>query len=111
MTSQRPITEFKGRTVRIGIGAPLSGNSARLGNEVKRASALALEERNASGGILGATIAGEVRDDEGRSENAAAVARSFADDCEILGVVGHYNSDVMLASMPIYDAAGLTVIT
>lgn len=40
-------------TIRIGIGAPLSGNAAALGIEMKQVIEVAVDEQNANGGSLG----------------------------------------------------------
>ncbi|TIN67228.1 MAG: branched-chain amino acid ABC transporter substrate-binding protein, partial [Mesorhizobium sp.] len=42
--------------IRIAIGAPLSGNAAALGAEMKQAIELAVKEQNADGGIAGFAI-------------------------------------------------------
>lgn len=59
MSRQASPTFVQGGTIRIGIGAPLSGSSAVLGTEMKQAVELAIDEKNARGGILGAAIAAE----------------------------------------------------
>lgn len=111
MSRQSSPAFLQGRTIRIGIGAPLSGSSAVLGTEMKQAVELAIDEKNASGGILGATIAAETVDDEGDSRSGIAVARRFSQIQELLGVIGHYNSDVTIAASPAYDEAQLAMIT
>lgn len=95
----------------IGTAGPCSGRAAVLGKEMTQAVALAVAERNAAGGILGATIRAMVADDAGEPVRGEAIARDFAAHAAMLGVVGHYNSDVTLAVSPIYHAAGLTLIT
>ena len=72
--SHERLLNLEGRTIRIAIGVPLSGSSARLGAEMKQAIDLALEERNASGGMFGASLVGETIDDEGKVQRAEAVA-------------------------------------
>jgi len=100
-----------GSTIRIGVAAPLSGSSAVLGEEMKQAVELAVDERNRTGGILGAVLQLEVADDEGKVKNAGATARTFCEAAELLGVVGHYNSDVTLASAKLYHLCGLAVVS
>lgn len=96
--------------IRIGVGTPLSGSSAALGAEMKQAVELAVEERNLAGGFAGAVLGVEAVDDEGRVDRGEAVARAFCANPEVLGLIGHYNSDVMLATMPLYRESGLAVI-
>src|SRR3954452_14489395 len=102
---------LQGYTIEIGIGAPLSGSSARLGAEMKQAAELAVAEKNAAGGILGAAVVARSSDDRGSVSAGEAVARDFCSRAEILGVVGHYNSDVTIAVAGIYDSCGLAMVT
>src|SRR5207302_712287 len=97
--------------IRIGIGVPLSGNSASLGAEMKQAIELALDERNTAGGIAGAAAAAVVAEDGGDPQQGESLARELCTDSAILGIVGHYNSDVTLAASPIYREAELAMIT
>jgi branched-chain amino acid transport system substrate-binding protein len=99
------------RTVSIGIAAPLSGKSERLGAEMKSAIELAIEDWNNSGGIFGARIVGRAADDAGDVATGKSAATAFCADPLVLGIVGHYNSDVSLATAAIYEACGLTTIT
>lgn len=98
-------------TIRIAIGAPLSGNGEVLGVEMAQAVELAVEEQNASGGIAGFVIAAEKADDQGSVKTGRQVADDFCGRPDVLGVVGHYNSNVTLAAAEIYAAHNLGMIT
>ena len=100
-----------GRTVAVGIAGPFSGPSARLGLEMRRAAELAVEERNASGGIQGIRIEVLAADDQSSIEHGEGIARYLGTDSSVLGVVGHYNSDVTLAASDVYHTDGLAMIT
>ena len=100
-----------GKVIHIGIGAPLTGSAARLGAEMKQAIELAIDEKNATGGIAGARITAVVRDDASDSGKGEEAARAFCADPAVLGIVGHYNSNVSLATAPIYEASQLVTIT
>lgn len=97
--------------VAIAIAAPLSGPSALLGAEMKQAIELALAEWNDAGGVLGAPLASVIADDQGKVETGQAIVHDFCRSPEILGVVGHYNSDVTLAAAPTYHDCGLALIS
>ena len=90
-------------TIRIGVGAPLTGNAARLGIEMVQAIRLALDDANERGGVRGATVEAVIVDDKGREDVGVAVARELCRDESILGVIGHYNSNVTLPAAPIYQ--------
>jgi branched-chain amino acid transport system substrate-binding protein len=95
--------------VRIAIGAPLSGRSALLGCEMAQAARLAIDEHNARGSAV--QIATMVLDDAGDPNRGLAVATDAIRQREVLGVIGHYNSDVTIAVSTAYAQAGLAMIT
>ena len=97
--------------VKIGIGGPLTTTSAGFGVEMRQAVELAIDERNASGGVGGARVVALAVDDKADVEAGKDVARSFCEDPAILGVVGHVNSGVAIATGKIYADCGLAVIT
>jgi ABC-type branched-subunit amino acid transport system substrate-binding protein len=82
-----------------------------MGAEMRQAIDLAVEETNAAGGILGAAISAAVNDDASDIEQGQHVARKFCAERNLLGVVGHYNSDVSIAAAAIYRKCELPMIT
>jgi len=103
--------QLAGKEVKIGIGGPLTTTSAGFGVEMKQAVDLALDERNAAGGIAGAKVLAVAVDDKADPEAGKVVAKGFCDDPAILGVVGHVNSGVAIATGQIYADCSLAVIT
>jgi len=103
--------QLAGQTVTIAVAGPLSGGAATFGVEMKQAVDLAIEEANAAGGILGATVAAEVANDEASAAKGEASARGFCDNPAVLAVVGHVNSGVTVAASVIYQGCGLPMIT
>jgi branched-chain amino acid transport system substrate-binding protein len=104
-------TDLAGQEIRIGVAGPLTTPSATFGVEMRQAVDLAIEEKNAAGGLLGAKVTAEVLDDEANPEKGKAVAQALCDDKTVLAVVGHVNSGVMLASEKIYADCGLPALT
>jgi branched-chain amino acid transport system substrate-binding protein len=100
-----------GKDTKIGIGGPLTTTSAGFGVEMKQAVELAVDERNDAGGVAGAKVVAIAVDDKADAETGKAVAKTFCDDPTILGVVGHVNSGVAIATGKIYADCGLPVIT
>ena len=103
--------QLAGNDIKIGIGGPLTTSSAGFGVEMKQAAELAIDERNDAGGVAGAKVVAMALDDKADAETGKAVAKAFCDDPAILGVVGHVNSGVAIATGQIYADCGLAVIT
>src|SRR5215471_20831338 len=99
--------QLSGKDVKIGIGGPLTTTSAGFGVEMKQAVELAVDERNAAGGVAGAKVVATAVDDKADAEAGKAVAKGFCDDPAVLGVVGHVNSGVAIATAPIYADCSL----
>lgn len=99
---------------RIGIAAPLSGRPCDLGREMAQAAQMAIVEANEAAGpseTRGCRIQGVVLDDRGSSLDGIALARRLIDTEGMVGVIGHYNSNVHLAVAPLYEEAGLLHMT
>lgn len=98
------------QVIQIAAAAPLSGRTAALGKEVVQAVELAVEAQNQAGGILGASVRLITADDEGQVQKGESVAREFIGQPGLMGIVGHYNSDMTLAAADIYRQQGLAII-
>ncbi len=103
--------QLAGRTIRIGVGGLLTGGAATFGVEMKQAVELAIQEQNAAGGLLGATLAAEVADDGASADKGRQVAQGFCADSTVLGVVGHVDSGVTIAASDVYAGCGLLMLT
>jgi len=103
--------QLAGQEVHVGVGAPLTTASATFGVEMRNAVELAVAERNAAGGILGAHVVVTAADDQADNQRGAALAKQLCDDAAVLGVVGHVNSGVTIAAAPVYAGCGLAMIT
>jgi ABC-type branched-subunit amino acid transport system substrate-binding protein/DNA-binding SARP family transcriptional activator len=91
----------------IGVDLPLSGPDAYLGQPVRNAVALAVDDLNASGGLDGSTLALEVLDDVRDPEQGAANAAAFVSDPTTIAMVGPWGSAVAFGVIPITNEAGL----
>jgi branched-chain amino acid transport system substrate-binding protein len=103
--------QTQSKVVKIGIGGPLTTTSAGFGVEMRQAVELAVDEYNAAGGLDGTKVVAVAVDDKADAEVGKAAAKSFCDDPAILGVVGHVNSGVAIATGKVYADCGLAVIT
>jgi len=103
--------QLAGQTVALGVAGPLTGGGAPFGVEQKQAVELAVDEKNAAGGILGAHVVLVTGDDRADANEGKALAQRFCDDARVLGVVGHVNSGVTIEASTVYQACGLGMLT
>lgn len=103
--------QLAGKEIHIGVAGPLTTGSAGLGVEQRQAVELAIDEKNAAGGILGAKVVSDVVDDAADIPKGEAAAKHFCDDAGDLGVVGHVNSGVTIAASAVYAQCGLVMLT
>jgi branched-chain amino acid transport system substrate-binding protein len=91
-------------TIKIGVAQPLSGPSAARGKDLVDGVKLAVGEINESGFTIGGKpVKFEivVMDDKADKETAKSVAKSLVDQ-KVVAVIGHLNSDITEATIPIY---------
>ena len=98
-------------TLKIGISLPLSGAVRADGGPAERGAQLAVDQANEAGGIGGYMLETVVLDHavngQYNAAQGAADMQTLANDPDVIGVVGPYNSDVAAAQIPISNAAGL----
>lgn len=97
--------------VKIAVVGPMSGNYAQYGDYLRKSAELAARDINARGGAGGSPIEIVVEDDQMDPRQAATVAQRLASRPDILAVVGHFSSTASLAAQPIYDRAGIVMIS
>jgi branched-chain amino acid transport system substrate-binding protein len=73
--------------------------------------AQAQQEINQSGGINNQLLQVEIANDNSVPEVAQQIATEFAKDNSILAVIGHNASEASIAAAPIYQQAGLVMIS
>lgn len=98
-----------GRTssIKIGMVNPLSGDAATYGTMQKQGMELAFEEINKAGGVKGAKFEMVYFDDAGDPKQSASGAQKFADQKDVVAIVGSSLSSCTLAMVPIIDKAKL----
>ncbi len=102
-----------GTEVRIGHVAPLTGGIAHLGKDNENGARLAIDEANEAKVEIGGqavkfTLVAE--DDQADPKVGATVAQKLV-DARVVGVVGHLNSGTSIPASPIYNQAGIPVIS
>ncbi|MBD1912005.1 MULTISPECIES: ABC transporter substrate-binding protein [unclassified Leptolyngbya] len=99
-----------GASFSIAVAVPISTDPDGS-REILRGVAQAQTEINQAGGMKGTPLRVYIANDEGDPEIAKQIAIALIGDPSILGVVGHYASDVTLAAGNAYDALGLVAIS
>src|SRR2546421_6985473 len=102
-----------GSEVKLGHVGPLTGGIAHLGKDNENGVRLALDEANAAGIKIDGkdvkfTMVAE--DDQADPKVGTTVAQKVV-DAKVVGVVGHLNSGTSIPASPIYNQAGIPVIS
>jgi branched-chain amino acid transport system substrate-binding protein len=97
--------------IKIGAAGPFTGAAAAPGMEIFNSIKIAVEEKNAAGGINGVTVELVMGDDAGDAAQGVNVAEKFSADTSMYGVVGPPMSNVAEATLRIYGEANLACIT
>ena len=87
-------------TVKLGLVAAMSGQSAKSGEAIVRGLSLAVDEVNASGGVLGKKIELLVRDDESNPAKGVVAARELVQREKVATLFGGLDTPVSLAIVP-----------
>ncbi|MRR07036.1 MAG: amino acid ABC transporter substrate-binding protein [Deltaproteobacteria bacterium] len=96
--------------IRIGFVGGMSGRVADLGVGGRNGALLAIEERNAAGGINGRPIELIIRDDEQNSETARKVTRELIGQ-RVEAIIGPMTSSMALAIVPTINTARLVTVS
>ena len=94
----------------IGAAAPLSGNNAALGEQLRRGVQAAVDDINATGGIKGEKLAVQFADDGCDPRKAIDVATGFV-SAGVKAVIGHYCSGASIPASKVYEKAGILQIS
>lgn len=100
-----------GRTVSIGVIAPLDDGLTAYGRGIANSVLLAADEANAAGAIPGYTIEVLFLDDSSDPDTGRAAAETAAADPSVVGVVGTYNSGVAAEVAPVLGQAGIVMVS
>lgn len=99
------------KVIHIGGLAPMTGNYAEYGTGFKIAWEAAVEEINAAGGVNGYTLAIDVKDSQGEAVVSSTLATEFAENEEIMAILGDFSSSCCLANTEIIDRYGIVQLS
>src|SRR5258705_10438661 len=91
--------------IKIGLVTALSGQSARAGEAITRGLTIAIDEINASGGLLGGRKLVLVRrDDEANPQKGVTAARELIFNEKVAVLFGGLDTPVSMAIVPLMNA-------
>ncbi len=98
------------RSYTIAVSVPI-GSDVNGSLEILRGVAQAQQEVNRTIGSQGIPFKIVIANDDNKPDIARQIASTLVQTPEVLGVVGHYASDVTLAAGSVYNAGGLVSIS
>jgi branched-chain amino acid transport system substrate-binding protein len=97
-----------GQTVKIGMGAPMTGDNAAFGQDISQGAKIAMTD---AGDVQGFKFELVAQDDGGTAEGGASVANKLVSDPTVVAIEGHIFSGATKAAIPIYEKAGLPMMS
>jgi branched-chain amino acid transport system substrate-binding protein len=97
-------------TLKLAVVVPI-GSNPNVAQEILRGVAQAQDEFNRQGGMKGFKLQILIVNDDNDPKLAEQLATSLTQTQDILAVIGHNASNASLAAAPIYQQAGLVMVT
>jgi branched-chain amino acid transport system substrate-binding protein len=94
----------------IAVSVPIGGN-LNVAEEILRGVAQVQQEVNDRGGINGNYLQVAIANDDNDPATVTQIASNFSKNQQILGVIGHNSTEASVAAAPIYQQAGLVMIS
>jgi branched-chain amino acid transport system substrate-binding protein len=99
------------KEILIGHYASLTGSEATFGISTDNGIKLAVEERNAAGGVKGKQIRLITYDNQGKLEESASAVTRLIDQDKVVAVLGEVASSRSLAGGPVAQREGVPMIS
>ena len=100
-----------GDTIKIGEYASLTGKEATFGTSSHEGTALAIEEINAAGGVLGKKLELLTEDDQSKAGEPANAVNKLISKDGVVAVLGEVASSRSLEAGPICQQSGIPMIS
>ncbi len=97
-----------GTTIKIGMGAPMTGDNAQFGIDISQGAQVAIID---AGELEGFKFELVTEDDGGSPEGGAAVANKLVSDPSVVAIAGHIFSGATEAAMPVYEGKGIPMMS
>lgn len=97
--------------IKIGHYASMTGSEATFGQSTDNGIKLAVEERNAKGGVKGRTIALTTYDNQGKPDETVTAVTRLIDSDKVVALLGEVASSRSLAGGPVAQRKGVPMIS
>ncbi|MDB6053894.1 MAG: ethanolamine utilization protein EutJ [Verrucomicrobiales bacterium] len=98
-------------SIRIGEFASLTGKEAAFGTSSHNGTALAIEELNAAGGLLGRRLELLTEDDQSKKGEAATAVKKLISRDKVVAILGEVASGLSLEAAPICQTNRIPMIS
>jgi branched-chain amino acid transport system substrate-binding protein len=105
------VTIPKGSKIKIGWAGDLSLQLIKPSQGVQFGAQIALNRKNAAGGIKGFEVELVTGDDNCKGDTATTVAQKFVSDPQIVGIVGHVCSGATIPASDVYEKARIVMVS
>lgn len=102
---------LESKPIRLGATFPLSGEVASYGTKAKQGIELAVDEKNAAGGVAGRKVAVDFQDDRNDKKDAVSIVTKFATIDKMPVVFGSAGSSCTLAIAPVANRNKIILIS
>jgi branched-chain amino acid transport system substrate-binding protein len=97
-----------GETIKVAYVGPMTADYSAFGVDISRGAELAVKHHPQ---VKGFDIELVIEDTQGSPEQGAAVANKLAADPQVVAVAGHTFSGSTIAAIPIYEEAGIPMMS
>ncbi|MED3564436.1 ABC transporter substrate-binding protein [Bacillus xiapuensis] len=104
-TSSKNGSSKDGDTIKVGLQAPMTGDNAQYGQDMKNGVELAFKKINSDGGINGKKLELIVGDDKATPTEAVAVVNKMIMNDGVKAIIGGYNSSPTIAAQQVSGQA------
>jgi branched-chain amino acid transport system substrate-binding protein len=95
------------KVITIGFQGPFTGEYAQYGEAFRHGGEMAYDHFMKKGGIPGAKVVIKYADSKSDPKEAINIARMFADDKNLVGVLGDFSSTASMAAAEVYKKEGI----
>lgn len=97
--------------IKIGHYGSMSGAQATFGQSTDKGIRLAIEEKNAAGGVKGRKVELVTQDTAGKSQETSIVVTRLINDDKVVAILGEVASSLSLVGGPIAQKEGVPMIS